>query len=305
MAWIRARLGEGDRPGRDRRAGPDERPAGADRGGADAGRRRVPGARAALLRPAGGARRDGQPPAPRRSRPWARTSRPRSGPAGPRPWATRRTGPPRATRRASARPRSRRCSPSWTGIAAATPAADAATVIADLEARAAHEREGSAGGVNLLTYHRAKGLEWDAVFLPSLEEGILPIRQAKDDDEALAEERRLLYVGITRARDAPRPLVGGAARDPRPRGAPPAEPLPPGPPAARRARRSRSSPDRRPAERVRRRSDSDDPVFEALRDVAHREGPRGGDAPLRHRPRRDAPGDRGGPSADAWPGCAG
>jgi DNA helicase-2/ATP-dependent DNA helicase PcrA len=80
------------------------------------------------------------------------------------------------------------------------PAADAASVIAELEARAAHEREGAADGVNLLTYHRAKGLEWDAVFLPALEEGSLPIRQAVDDEEALAEERRLLYVGITRAR---------------------------------------------------------------------------------------------------------
>ena len=54
--------------------------------------------------------------------------------------------------------------------------------------------------MNLLTYHRAKGLEWDAVFLPSLEDGILPIRQAKDAEDAIAEERRLLYVGITRAR---------------------------------------------------------------------------------------------------------
>ena len=66
--------------------------------------------------------------------------------------------------------------------------------------RASHERENAGDGVNLLTYHRAKGLEWDAVFLPMLEEGSLPIRQALDDDAALAEERRLLYVGITRAR---------------------------------------------------------------------------------------------------------
>ena len=53
--------------------------------------------------------------------------------------------------------------------------------------------------MNLLTYHRAKGLEWDAVYLPALDEGLLPIRQAKEDEE-VAEERRLLYVGITRAR---------------------------------------------------------------------------------------------------------
>ncbi|MEI7744398.1 MAG: ATP-dependent DNA helicase UvrD2 [Chloroflexota bacterium] len=73
-------------------------------------------------------------------------------------------------------------------------------VLADLDSRAAHEKSSSAGGVNLLTYHRAKGLEWDAVFLPSVDEGTLPIRQAKDDPDAIAEERRLLYVGITRAR---------------------------------------------------------------------------------------------------------
>jgi DNA helicase-2/ATP-dependent DNA helicase PcrA len=68
-----------------------------------------------------------------------------------------------------------------------------------VERRTAVEAGGEASGVELLTYHRAKGLEWDAVFLPALEEGTLPIRQATEPGE-LAEERRLLYVGITRAR---------------------------------------------------------------------------------------------------------
>ena len=77
---------------------------------------------------------------------------------------------------------------------------DATGYLAELDRRRAAERAGSADGVNLLTYHRAKGLEWDAVALPAVEEGILPIRQAVDDDELLAEELRLLYVGITRAR---------------------------------------------------------------------------------------------------------
>ena len=87
-----------------------------------------------------------------------------------------------------------------THAAESDPAADAAAIAAELARRAAHERDASPDGVNLLTYHRAKGLEWDAVALPMLEDGTLPIRQALDDPEALAEERRLLYVGITRAR---------------------------------------------------------------------------------------------------------
>jgi DNA helicase II / ATP-dependent DNA helicase PcrA len=59
--------------------------------------------------------------------------------------------------------------------------------------------EGSGKGVHLLTYHRAKGLEFDAVFLPRLNEGELPYKRALNPS-AVAEERRLLYVGMTRAR---------------------------------------------------------------------------------------------------------
>ena len=55
-------------------------------------------------------------------------------------------------------------------------------------------------GVTLSTIHAAKGLEWDAVFIIGLSEGLLPISLA-DTDEAIEEERRLLYVGITRARE--------------------------------------------------------------------------------------------------------
>jgi len=76
---------------------------------------------------------------------------------------------------------------------------DLAGFLAEVDRRAAAEAEGTGGGVNLLTYHRAKGLEFDAVLLLALEEGLLPIRQATTPEE-VAEERRLLYVGLTRAR---------------------------------------------------------------------------------------------------------
>lgn len=79
----------------------------------------------------------------------------------------------------------------------AHPEGDPAGFVAELARRFSAEESGR--GVNLLTYHRAKGLEFDAVFLPRLLDGELPYRshRAEADPE---EERRLLYVGITRAR---------------------------------------------------------------------------------------------------------
>jgi DNA helicase-2/ATP-dependent DNA helicase PcrA len=89
-----------------------------------------------------------------------------------------------------------------------------ATFLAELTQRFSPERSGR--GVNLMTYHRSKGLEFDAVFLPRLLDGELPFRSGRSR-APVEEERRLLYVGITRARrhlSATWPAAAGKARSP-------------------------------------------------------------------------------------------
>jgi DNA helicase-2/ATP-dependent DNA helicase PcrA len=75
--------------------------------------------------------------------------------------------------------------------------ADVAAFVGELGRRFSTEESGR--GVNLLTYHRSKGLEFDAVFLPRLLDGELPYRSKRGRADT-DEERRLLYVGLTRAR---------------------------------------------------------------------------------------------------------
>jgi DNA helicase-2/ATP-dependent DNA helicase PcrA len=72
------------------------------------------------------------------------------------------------------------------------------------------DTKGEGPAVRMMTVHAAKGLEFDHVFVAGLEEGVFPSSRTTDDAEALEEERRLMYVALTRARKT---LLLSSSRD--------------------------------------------------------------------------------------------
>ena len=171
--------------------------------------------------------------------------------------------------------------------AAAHADGDVAGFVAELARAVLHRAAGR--GVNLLTYHRAKGLEFDAVFLPRLLDKELPFRSRRVGGRP-GGGAPAAYVGITRARTPPVPVVAARAADR-------AEPVPgelgrrPRPAAARPTARRRGEP-------VSVGTAGGGPLFDRLKRMAAQA--RGGRrrARLRRVPRRDARRDRRGRRSD-------
>ena len=103
-------------------------------------------------------------------------------------------------------------------IVRATAADGPEAVLADLARRRGAESDTSGNGVTIATLHRAKGLEWDAVILPGLEQGHLPAKQAAKSPEQLAERATTSLRGDHRARRGTAaqlgPGTGGQTADP-------------------------------------------------------------------------------------------
>jgi DNA helicase II / ATP-dependent DNA helicase PcrA len=100
------------------------------------------------------------------------------------------------------------------GLAEASPAdLTLKEFVAELLERQAGQHEPTMSAVTLATLHSAKGLEWDSVYIAGVSEGLLPFGYAKTD-AAVEEERRLFYVGITRARRRLRLSWAGPNRQP-------------------------------------------------------------------------------------------
>jgi DNA helicase II / ATP-dependent DNA helicase PcrA len=86
-------------------------------------------------------------------------------------------------------------------LVAENPTLDLAGFVGHLAERANAQHAPTVQGVTLASMHAAKGLEWDAVFVVGLVDGVVPIAQSLSRPEAVEEERRLLYVAVTRARE--------------------------------------------------------------------------------------------------------
>jgi DNA helicase-2/ATP-dependent DNA helicase PcrA len=97
-------------------------------------------------------------------------------------------------------------------VASANPQAQLTDVVRELDERMAAQHAPAVEGVTLASLHAAKGLEWDCVFVVGCSDGLIPISMA-EGPEAVEEERRLLYVGLTRARRELR-LSWSGARNP-------------------------------------------------------------------------------------------
>ncbi|MEO8519012.1 MAG: ATP-dependent DNA helicase UvrD2 [Dermatophilaceae bacterium] len=97
-------------------------------------------------------------------------------------------------------------------FASGNPAARLPDMVAELDERLSAQHAPTVEGVTLASLHAAKGLEWDCVFVVGCSDGLIPISMA-DGFEAIEEERRLLYVGLTRARRELR-MSWSASRNP-------------------------------------------------------------------------------------------